>query len=222
MWEHTRTMSKNYRKVFERYHQCCLLPGVDIHHIDGDHNNNHPENLQAVTLQEHYDIHKSQNDHYACYMIATRMDIKPNDWIEMARINGRKSAIKNKDNGIGLLSWIKNNPELAQKQRSDSGKVGGKKCADEKIGFHGLSKEQKLEIASQGGKKAAELGLGFKAGHASQAGRVGGKKGGQWAKENKSGIFALTPEQIKAKNQKAAITKLIKNGKACRYPKETI
>jgi hypothetical protein len=212
-------MSKNYRKVFERYHQCCLLPGIDVHHRDGNHDNNHPDNLQAVSLQEHYDIHKSQNDHYACYMIATRMDIKPTDWIEMARINGRKSAIQNRDRGIGLTAWIKNNPELAQQQRSSNGKKSGKLATEQKLGIHALTPEEKRLIASSGGKKSAELGLGFKAGHASKAGSIGGKKGGQWAKENKSGIFALTPEQIKAKNQKAAITKMIKSGKASAWPR---
>lgn len=215
-------MSKNYRKVFERHHQCCLLPGIDIHHIDGNHDNNQPENLQAVTLQEHYDIHKKQNDHYACYMIATRMDIKPSDWIEMARINGRKSAIQNRDRGIGLTAWRKNNPELAKEQTKRAGKIGGKKCLDQKLGIHALTPEEKKSIASAGGKKASELGLGFKAGHAARAGSIGGKKGGQWAKENKSGIFALTPEQIKAKNQKAAITKLIKSGKASAWPRKEI
>ena len=215
-------MSKDYRKLYERHHRCCLLPGTDVHHIDGNHDNNTIDNLLAVTLQEHYDIHKQQNDHYACFMIAQRMKIKPEDWKQMARENGRKSAIKNRDQGIGLVAWIKNNPELAQKQRSKNGKKGGKTCKEQKLGIHSLTAEEKTLIASMGGKKASELGLGFKSGHAARAGSIGGKKGGQWAKENKSGIFALTPEQIKAKNQKAAITRLIKNGKASAWPRETI
>lgn len=213
---------KNYRRNYERYYNCCLLNHIDIHHIDGDHSNNDPLNLRAVTLQEHYDIHKAQSDHYACYMIATRMSIPPNDWKEMARENGRKSAIKNRDNGVGLVAWIKNNPELAQKQRSDNGKKGGKIAAELKLGIHGLSLERKIEISSQGGKKAAELGLGFKAGHASKAGKKGGIKGGAYAKKNRTGIFALTPEQLKAKGFSSAVTKAIKAGKASRYPKETI
>ena len=217
-----KTMSKNYRKIFERYHQCTLLEDIDIHHIDSNHDNNHPDNLRAVTLQEHYDIHKLQNDHYACYMIATRMKTPPGDWREMARINGRKSGIKNRDNEVGLTVWAKNNPALAKEQRSKAGKVGGKIATDLQLGFHNLSDERKKEIASQGGKKAAELGLGFKAGHAATAGKIGGKKGGAYAKENRTGIFALTPEQIKAKNQKAAITKLINNGKASAWPKKEV
>jgi hypothetical protein len=47
---------KNYRKLFERHYQCSLLSGVDIHHIDGNHENNNIYNLQAVTLEEHYEI----------------------------------------------------------------------------------------------------------------------------------------------------------------------
>ena len=216
-------MTKDYRKIYERYNQASLLEGIDIHHIDGDHSNNDPKNLQAVTLQEHYEIHKSQHDYYACVMISQRMKIKPEDWQQMAQENGRKSAINNRDKGIGLTVWAKNNPDLAQKQRSDAGKIGGKIAAELNLGIHSLAKEEKIAIASKGGKAAAKLGLGFKAGHASSAGSVGGKKGGQWAKENKSGIFALTPEQVKAKNQKAALTKLIKNGKASAWPRmETI
>lgn len=211
---------KNYRKIFEQYNQCSLLPGIDIHHIDGDHNNNEPTNLQAVTLEEHYAIHKKQQDFYAAYLIGKRMRIKPEDWARMAKENGKKSGIQNRDNGVGLTVWAKNNPEIARQILSENGKKGGDKAVKERLGFHSLSRSEKQNIASKGGKKSAELGFGFKAGHASAAGRKGGIKGGLYAKENKTGIFALTPEQIKAKAQKGALTKLIKNGKACAWPRK--
>ncbi len=211
-------MSKNYRKVYERYHRCSLLPGIDIHHIDGDHNNNSPSNLIAVTLQEHYNIHKAQDDHYACVMIAQRMGHKPEDWLELARINGRKSALNNKNNGVGLIAWRENNPDLVKRSCSAGGKIAGEKAVELGLGIHSLSKEEKVIIASKGGKRAAELGLGFRAGHASRAGSIGGKKGGKYAKENQTGIFAMTPDQIRERNAKAALTKLVKNGKACYAP----
>jgi hypothetical protein len=210
-------MSTNYRKVFERYYQASLLDGIDIHHIDRDHFNNEPSNLQAVTLEEHYNIHKSQNDYYACFMISQRMKIKPDDWTEMAKKNGLAQAKENIKNGVGLIHWAKNNPDKAKKACQKGGHIGGKIASEQKLGIHALTTEEKISIASMGGKKAAELGLGFRAGHASEAGRVGGKKGGQWAKNNLSGIFALTSDQIKAKNQKAAITKLINSGRERKY-----
>jgi hypothetical protein len=215
-------MSKDYRKLYGRYHQSSLLDGVDIHHIDGDHSNNDPKNLQAVTLEEHYNIHKSQDDFYACFMIAQRMKIKPDDWHQMAQANGRKSANANKEKGIGLVSWLKNNPDLVQEMRSANGKKSGKKAVDEKLGIHALLPEEKKMISSRGGKRASEMGLGFKAGHASVAGKIGGKKGGAYAKENRTGIFALTPEQNKQRHFNSVVSKLIKAGKASAWPRKEI
>jgi hypothetical protein len=215
-------MSTDYRRLFERYHKCCLLPGTDIHHINGNHKNNNIDNLQAVSLLEHYNIHKQQNDYYACFMISQRMKIKPDDWKQMAIKNGRKSAIKNRDNGIGLLAWVKNNPELAQQIRSENGKKSGKIAAEQKLGIHALTAEEKRLIASLGGKKAADLGLGFKAGHASKAGKLGGKKGGAYAKKYRTGIFALTPEQNRQRIMNMQSTWAIKLGKASAWPKKEI
>ena len=205
---------KDYRKIYERHYQCSLLPGIDIHHKDGDHNNNLPSNLQPVTLEEHYLIHKFQKDYYAAYLIGRRMKIKPEDWEQMARENGRKSAIQNRDNGVGLTVWAKNNPELAQKIRSEGGKKAGRKCVEEKLGIHGATTEQRKEWSSKAGKASP----GFKLGHASSAGKIGGKKGGQYAKENKTGIFSLTPEKNKQRHLNSVISKLIKNGKMCAWP----
>ena len=215
-------MSKDYRRLYERYHQCCLLPGTDIHHIDGNHYNNDPQNLLAVSLAEHYNLHKANNDHYACFMIAQRMDIKPSDWRKMARENGRKSAQRNKEKGIGLLAWIKNNPEIVKEQRSLNGKKNGLKAFEAKTGIHGLTKDEKSAIGRQGGQTASEMGLGFKAGYASDAGKIGGKKGGAYAKKHRTGIFALTPEQNKQRHFNSVVTKMIKSGKASAWPRKQI
>jgi hypothetical protein len=45
----------------------------EIHHIDGDHSNNHIDNLMCVSIQEHYDIHYDQEDWAACLLISKRM-----------------------------------------------------------------------------------------------------------------------------------------------------
>lgn len=207
---------KNYRKVYERHHLCCLLPNIDIHHIDGNHNNNTPSNLQAVTLQEHYNIHKSQNDHYACYMIGLRMEVPPDDWKDMARKNGKKSALKNMQNNVGLLAWIKDNPEKAKEACKNGGVISGTRAAQNKTGIHSADEKQKKEWASKGGKAAP----GFSLGHASEAGKKGGLKGGAYAKKHRTGIFALSEEKNKQRHFNSVVTRLINNGKACRWPRE--
>jgi HNH endonuclease len=214
MWEHTSIMSKNYRKIYEKYYQCSLLSGIDIHHIDGNHNNNDPMNLQAVTLSEHYEIHKSLGDLYAAYLIGRRMKIKPEDWTILAKINGHKSGKLNWENGIGLVEWIKNNPE----QRQEMSKLAGKKLGDlmlkEQQGIFAASPEQRQEWSSLGGKKSAELGFGFKAGHASSAGKIGGINGGKYAKENKTGIHNISEEAEYRRQLNSKTTKAVNAGKA--------
>jgi hypothetical protein len=45
----------------------------EIHHIDGNNKNNNIENLQCVSIQEHYDIHFNQGNQAACHAIRIRM-----------------------------------------------------------------------------------------------------------------------------------------------------
>lgn len=72
-----RTPSRIYRKIYEAHHGAIPREengrSYEIHHIDGDHSNNNIENLVAVTLQEHYDIHYSQEDYRACYLMAAKL-----------------------------------------------------------------------------------------------------------------------------------------------------
>ena len=66
----------NYRKIYENYHNCSLLSGTEIHHIDGNHENNDPENLLAVSIEEHLNIHYRQKDWGAVQAILMRMENK--------------------------------------------------------------------------------------------------------------------------------------------------
>jgi hypothetical protein len=197
------------------------LPGIDIHHIDGDHSNADPSNLKAVTPAEHYEIHKSQKDYYAAYLIGQRMSIKPDDWTEMARENGKRTGDLIYKTGTGIHKWRNDNPELHREMCRENRQKALATLKHEQRGIFGFTNEKRKEVASLGGKKASELGLGFKSGNASAAGKVGGKKGGEYAKQNKTGIFALSREQIMRKNLATATTKMIKSGKACAWPQIT-
>jgi hypothetical protein len=73
----------HYRKIYEKHHgPIPIEPNgrtYEIHHIDGDHNNNDPSNLKAVKLKEHYDIHYSQGDFNACVLMSFRMNLSPEE-----------------------------------------------------------------------------------------------------------------------------------------------
>lgn len=62
--------------------------------------------------------------------------------------------------------------KFTSEERAAAGRIGGAIARDNKLGFHGLSSEELREIAAQGG-------------------RIGGKK----CYESGSGIFSLTPEE---------------------------
>ena len=212
-------MSKNYRKIYENYYQCSLIPGIDIHHKDGDHSNNDPLNLVAVTLEDHYNIHKSQKDYYAAYLIGLRMKIKPDDWVIMAKENGKRSGELIFKNQTGIHKWRLEDPKRHSAMCRENRQKALQALKDANRGIFGFTSEKRKEVSSLGGIKAAELGLGFKMGHASEAGKIGGKKGGAYAKENKTGIFALTKEQQMRKGLSTATTKAINSGRACAWPR---
>jgi hypothetical protein len=152
--------TKKHRRIYKDYYNVRLPSDIEIHHKDGNHDNNDISNLLPVSIQEHYEIHLSQGNYAAAFRISQRMLIP---------------------------------------------------------------KEEKSRLASLAATKAnAEGKCGFKLGHASAAGKVGGVKGGAYAKENKTGIFALSAEQNKQRHFNSVVSKLIKNGKACAWPKREL
>jgi hypothetical protein len=80
---------KDYRKIYESYHGPIPYDETgrryEIHHIDGNHNNNNISNLKLVTIQEHYEIHKAQGDWAACLIMSERMKISPEEKTILAR-----------------------------------------------------------------------------------------------------------------------------------------
>lgn len=68
---------KDYRKIWIDHHGSIPKDehgkSYDIHHIDGNINNNDISNLLAVSIKEHYQIHYDQGDYDACSLISYRM-----------------------------------------------------------------------------------------------------------------------------------------------------
>lgn len=91
----------NYRKIYEHHHGPIPREEdgrtYEVHHLDGNHSNNIPDNLTAVTLQEHYDIHYAQGDWAACLLMASqRMNRTPEEISDLSRKNNQKMV----DDGI--------------------------------------------------------------------------------------------------------------------------
>ncbi len=56
--QRTKTLDK-HRLIFEKYHNCCLLPKSVIHHIDGNSLNNDPKNLMAFVNNNKHRIYEN-------------------------------------------------------------------------------------------------------------------------------------------------------------------
>lgn len=81
--------TKNYRKIYKNHYG--QIPkdekgrSYEIHHIDANHSNNDPNNLKCVSLQEHYDIHKSNGQYNACFKMALRLKLSTDEISEIAK-----------------------------------------------------------------------------------------------------------------------------------------
>ena len=88
MYNSTNMRKSDYRKIYEAHHGPIPKDAdgrsLEIHHIDNNHKNNTVSNLKPVTIQEHYDIHKAQGDWGACFLIAQRMELSPEELSELA------------------------------------------------------------------------------------------------------------------------------------------
>ena len=100
-----------YRKIYEKHFG--KIPkdeagrSYDVHHKDGNHENNEPSNLIAVSIDEHYSIHKENGDSGSCWAISLRMKISPEE----------KSKISKKSNTDRVNNGTHNfmNGEIARK-----------------------------------------------------------------------------------------------------------
>lgn len=148
----------HYRKIWEKHNKACLMPGIEIHHKDGDRSNNHPDNLQPVTIQEHYEIHLHQGDIVAASFIAERVDIDLDTYLDLKRRAGKRCAenktgfhkltsLEKAENGRkGGISTVKNKSGIFSNDYDR--RAQGLRCKKEKIGFHALSIEERKKISS--------------------------------------------------------------------------
>ena len=83
-------MSKIYRKIWEQNYGKIPLDEngrtYEIHHIDGNNNNNNIENLKCLSIEEHYRIHYEQENWIACLRMSSRMNISSEEKSLLAKM----------------------------------------------------------------------------------------------------------------------------------------
>ena len=118
-----RTTQANYRKIYENHYGDIPVDkdgrSYEIHHIDGNHENNTPSNLKAIPIQEHYDIHYARGDYAACRLISIRMNMPVNVRSELSTLMNNKRV----ENGTHPWAGIKGSEHSSKmnKQRVKDG-----------------------------------------------------------------------------------------------------
>ncbi len=153
---------KYYRKVYIRYYGPIPVDeagrSYEIHHIDGNHSNNHPSNLKAVSIQEHYDIHLSQGDYGACLLISNRLNIDPKEKSVVASKNasGRKCITNGSiDKRISIEEEIPEGWWLGK----TNGKVYGPRSDEFKSKMSSIKKGKPLSLEHRESLKGVVRGM---------------------------------------------------------------
>ena len=103
----------DYRKLYKSYYGSIPTDDegrtFDIHHIDCDRNNNTIDNLVAVSIADHYNIHYARGDYNVCLKMSERMKLSPEEKSCIAKLNANKRVeagthnFLGKDNNLGRL-----------------------------------------------------------------------------------------------------------------------
>jgi len=85
----------NYRKIYEQHFGPIPKDNhgrsYQIHHIDGDKNNNNIENLLCLSIEAHYQLHLSQHEFAAARLLAIQMNRSPEEISELSKRVIRKT-----------------------------------------------------------------------------------------------------------------------------------
>ena len=149
-------MSKKYVKIWQEYHGKKLPKNMEIHHIDGNRNNNEPSNLLAVTIEEHLNIHKKQNDYGAVQAILMRMNRTPeeNNLLKESASKHQKKLLEQGDHNFQIPreERIKRSKEIIKERLKEHGVafLGIKDSVENaKRARSFVSRETELRLAKQ-------------------------------------------------------------------------
>jgi hypothetical protein len=97
--------SANYRRIYERHYGPIPKDefgrSYDIHHKDKNRENNNPENLIALSRQEHFDLHYSQGDYNACNFLRVGLSLTPEQISEISSLEQKQRVANGTHNFLG-------------------------------------------------------------------------------------------------------------------------
>lgn len=152
--------NQTYKRIYKKHYGPipidCQGRSYEIHHIDGNHTNNDPSNLKAITIQEHYDIHYQQGDWYACLRIAERMNKSPQEISELARQSNLKRMKENRHHFLDS-SWQK----LTRQKLLNSGWINPfiGPSSNKNMLVKGIHPSQKIRTCPHCGKQGKAPGI---------------------------------------------------------------
>ena len=88
----------HYRKIWEKHNG--PIPRDDkgrsyeIHHLNGDRNDNRLSNLTCISAEEHYKIHLEQGDYGAAFRIAQRLEVDPDVKSKLMTESNKQRVLK--------------------------------------------------------------------------------------------------------------------------------
>lgn len=139
----------HYRKIWEEHNQQRIPDGYEIHHIDGNRENNDPDNLLCLSIEEHLEIHRKQEDWGAVQAILARMEDR--DGIREAASKAQKKRLKENRHNFQIMT---------SERRTEI----SKKTLDERLKKHGvafLGIENPVANSKKAGMIAAKKKAGF-------------------------------------------------------------
>lgn len=153
----------NYRKIYEQHYGPIPKEAngrsYEIHHIDGNHRNDSPENLKAITIQEHYNIHYARGDWSACLYIAARLSMTPEELSSLSKQAQQKRIDEGTHNFLSGEIQRKTQKKRVSNRthnfqlRSDGSSISADRVAD---GTHNFLDG---EISRQTQKRRVEQGI---------------------------------------------------------------
>lgn len=98
-----RPANSFYRKIYENHHGPIPKDefgrSYDIHHIDGNPHNNSIDNLIALSVADHYELHKNKGDYQAAAYLATRLKLDISE-IKLLLSKAQLDRVRNKSHHL--------------------------------------------------------------------------------------------------------------------------